>query len=254
MKKLTKKQFELCYVENLKATLRYAASILHDSHRAEDVVQEAFLRLSKASRESVKGEVNAWLFTVVRNLCLHTLNKERRYFYVESQGTERYNTFNKAGKADDNLSEFVLGCLRRLDMFPSAADICCDSEEIKNGVTMTNSLIATLPKNTQKVVRLRFFKNLSYSEIAKRINSTASAVGFTLNIAKAKMLNAYNKMVISNKLERVKNERKATHKDGSTRGISARVDDYIQSSKQRRSGSQGLRQAGLRRPRSQPSS
>lgn len=63
------------YVAHRGALVNYASGILGDSARAEDVVQEAFLRFrSAASRRAATGalfdEPVAYLYRIVRNLAL----------------------------------------------------------------------------------------------------------------------------------------------------------------------------------------
>jgi RNA polymerase sigma factor (sigma-70 family) len=61
--------FEL-YVSHRRALLTYAHRIVRDPGRAEDVVQEAFLRLRTASAANLLDEPVAYLYRIVRNLAL----------------------------------------------------------------------------------------------------------------------------------------------------------------------------------------
>lgn len=58
---------------------RYAARVLGDPAEAEDVVQEAMLRLWKQAPEWRAGEakVSTWLYRVVTNLCTDRLRRRR---------------------------------------------------------------------------------------------------------------------------------------------------------------------------------
>lgn len=59
--------------------LGYAMRLLHDRAEAEDVAQEAMLRLWKIAPEWRQGEakVTTWLYRVVTNLCTDRLRKTR---------------------------------------------------------------------------------------------------------------------------------------------------------------------------------
>ncbi len=59
--------------------LRYAARLLSDPAEAEDVAQEAMLRLWKIAPDWRQGEaqVTTWLYRVVTNLCTDRLRKRR---------------------------------------------------------------------------------------------------------------------------------------------------------------------------------
>ena len=62
-----------------------ALYLLRDRAEAEDVVQEAFIRLWQ-HRESVSGgRVRPWLLRVTRNLCLDRLRKRRPEVEIEDQ-------------------------------------------------------------------------------------------------------------------------------------------------------------------------
>ena len=58
----------------------YANSILHDPQAAEDAVQEAFSRIyALRSGLDEKCSFSAYLFTIVRRICIETLRKQRRF-------------------------------------------------------------------------------------------------------------------------------------------------------------------------------
>ena len=57
---------------------RFALSILKDTHLAEDVLQEAFIRLLRQNRLPDSEKIQAWLYRVVRNLCYDLLRQRRR--------------------------------------------------------------------------------------------------------------------------------------------------------------------------------
>lgn len=57
---------------------RFALSILKDAHLAEDVLQEAFVRLLSLNRLPDTEKAQAWLYRVVRNICYDILRKRKR--------------------------------------------------------------------------------------------------------------------------------------------------------------------------------
>lgn len=65
-----------CYEAEASGLYRYATLLLGNPQLAEDVVQEAFLRLFAALRSGAEiRDRRAWLFRVLRNACL----ERRRY-------------------------------------------------------------------------------------------------------------------------------------------------------------------------------
>ena len=70
--------------------LRYAARILHgDADRAQDVVQDTFIRLLAQPPAAVDGHLAEWLFTVCRHRALDVLRKEGRMSALAEGQAER---------------------------------------------------------------------------------------------------------------------------------------------------------------------
>ncbi len=68
--------------------LSYAARLLGDASEAEDVAQEAMLRLWRIAPDWRQGEarVSTWLYRVVTNLCTDWLRKGRRVAPLDAAG------------------------------------------------------------------------------------------------------------------------------------------------------------------------
>ena len=66
------------YEQYKTGLFRFALSILKDSHLAEDVLQETFVRLLHQNRLPDTDKAQAWLYQVVRNLCYDLLRKQKR--------------------------------------------------------------------------------------------------------------------------------------------------------------------------------
>src|SRR5476651_570419 len=58
--------------------LRYAARLTGDADRAQDVVQDTFVRLMAQPPGAVDGHLAEWLFTVCRHRAVDVLRKEGR--------------------------------------------------------------------------------------------------------------------------------------------------------------------------------
>jgi RNA polymerase sigma-70 factor (ECF subfamily) len=134
--------------------LRYALRLTGDLDAARDVVQEAFLRLWRADRETVAPRLAPWLYTVCRNLAVDVRRKEGR-----------------------------MRTLRLLDRLPSGdpAPVAVAERNETTGAAL--ALLATLPERQQEVVRLKFQSGLSYKEISEVTGLSVSNVGFLLHVA-----------------------------------------------------------------------
>lgn len=128
--------------------LGFAARMLGDRAEAEDVTQEAMLRLWKIAPEWRQGEaqVATWLYRVVRNLCTDRLRKKR-------------------GVGLDEIAE-------PLDGAPSAAEVMLNEGR---AVALKEALSA-LPERQREAVILRHIDGLSNPEIAEILEITTEAV------------------------------------------------------------------------------
>ncbi len=125
-----------------------AHRMLRDRAEAEDVTQEALLRLWKIAPEWRQGEakVTTWLWRVVANLCTDRLRKRR-------------------GVGLDTIPEPE-------DEQASAAEQMQDAAR----VSALNAALDTLPERQRLAVVLRHIEGLSNPEIAARMEISPEAV------------------------------------------------------------------------------
>ena len=137
--------------------LRYATRLLGgDVGRAQDVVQDTFIRLMAQPPGQVDGHVPEWLFTVCRNRAHDVLRKEGRMKRFEEGQAERLT-------ADDPRPGRTL-----------------ERNEQHEAVVR---LIGRLPHNQQEVIRLKFQNGFSYQEISRITSLSVTNVGFILHTA-----------------------------------------------------------------------
>ncbi|VVM04641.1 RNA polymerase sigma factor [Methylacidimicrobium tartarophylax] len=152
--------------------LLYADSLIGDRESARDIVQESFMKLTKALRqrkpqsegETPPAEVErrrrwkAWLFTVTRNGALDYLRKRKPL-----------------------IQEDVLMSL------PSACPTPRKTLEQAELVTRMLQCLDRLTRSQREAIRLRFQNDLSYKEIAQVMNVSATNVGFLLHMGLKKL-------------------------------------------------------------------
>jgi RNA polymerase sigma-70 factor (ECF subfamily) len=124
--------------------LAYARAFLNDPEDCREAVQDAFLRFHQ-SRGSIRGNPQAWLFKVTRNLCIDIRRRQARQ------------------KADPS----------QVLPFPAALH---PDERLK-----VQEALAALPERDRAVVCLKVLEGLSYQEIGDVLGLTASNVGFILH-------------------------------------------------------------------------
>ena len=71
------RQFYLCTVRPVHS---YILSLTRNSHEAEDVLQETYLKIwTDAGQYRPQGKPLAWVFTIARNLCYMRFREQRRW-------------------------------------------------------------------------------------------------------------------------------------------------------------------------------
>jgi RNA polymerase sigma-70 factor (ECF subfamily) len=142
--------------------LRAALTRLGDSNWAEDVVQEAFLA-AFVGRFSYNPSFSfrTWLWTILINLCKKQW--KRRVSRPVAQTWSELGTTDPSRIAEPVTEATGLSCLLQAEQM----------ERVRE-------LLAALPEDQADALRLRFFGDLSFPEIA-------AAMGCCLNTAKSRV-------------------------------------------------------------------
>ena len=129
--------------------LRYAIGLVGRRTVAEELVQEAFLRLHQiwAEVENPRG----WLYRSLRNLALNHLRDR---------------------KPETELHEAT-----------AATDECPPSEVLgrNEAIGMMRLLLADLPEDDRNLIRLKYHDELKYEEISRRTGLSVGNVGYRLH-------------------------------------------------------------------------
>lgn len=133
----------------LPAVLRQAWRILGDEAEAEDVAQEAMLRLWRQAGEWRAGEarISTWLYRVTHNLCIDRIRKRR-----------------PSAPLDD--------VAEPIDPTTSALDRLANSEQSR---ALARAILA-LPQRQSQAIVLRHFEGLSNPDIGDRLECSVEAV------------------------------------------------------------------------------
>ena len=127
-----------------------AVRMLQDRAEAEDVAQEAMMRLWKIAPDWRQGEaqVSTWLYRVVANLCTDRLRRRKR-----------------GGVGLDQIAEPA-------DTAPGAAAVIQDETRLR----ALSDALAQLPDRQAQAVALRHLEGLSNPEIAAIMDISPRAV------------------------------------------------------------------------------
>lgn len=137
--------------------LAYALRLLGEREPAEDVVQDAFMKLH-AQFTDVR-EPRRWLFRTVHNLALN----HRR----EASKVVPLPQFDSGEEAPQ-----------------PAPDLAPDEAAARaEGIGLVRTSLGALDERSRQVVRLKFDENLSYQEISARTGLSVGHVGYVLHHA-----------------------------------------------------------------------
>lgn len=131
--------------------LRYALSIVRRRSVAEEIVQEAFLRLHQTWAEV--EQPRAWVYRSVRNLALNHLRDHPN------------------GKEVD----------LREDAPAPETPLPAEQLERDETVGTVRLLLAGMPRADGELIRLKYLEGLRYDEIAKRTGLSVGNVGYRLH-------------------------------------------------------------------------
>lgn len=129
--------------------LGYATRFLKDSVKAEDIVQETWIKIVQlASHYKGQGHFIAWAFTMIRNQSLNELRKNSKLVFDD---TVEFN--NTDVSSTDPLSGF----------------------EIKSRFKSVAKNIESLPDTQRVAILLWAIEDLSYEDIASELNMSLAA-------------------------------------------------------------------------------
>jgi RNA polymerase sigma-70 factor (ECF subfamily) len=149
---------------HIDALFGYALTLTRDKARAEDLVQDTYLRALKAlALLSPHSNIKSWLFVVMRNAWLNERRRDRTGpAFVEIDTETKNNT------VDFPSNPHVI-YLRKLER------------------TQVQEAIESLPDAYREVVLLRDFEGFSYQEIATILDCPAGTVMSRLARARGRL-------------------------------------------------------------------
>ncbi|MDP4086115.1 MAG: RNA polymerase sigma factor SigW [Bacillota bacterium] len=132
--------------------------MLGNSHEAEDIAQEAFIR-AFVNIKSYKQEFkfSTWLFRIATNLCIDRLRKKKPDFYLDAEveGTEGLTMYSQV-PSNTQLPENELESLELQDT-------------VQKG-------ILNLPEKYRTVIILKYIEDLSLNEISEILDMPLGTV------------------------------------------------------------------------------
>ena len=152
--------FTLLVRRHQQPLVNFIARFINDKDGAEDLAQETFIRIFKASRRYQPGRAHfkTWMYHIASNLCKNELrNRGRR---------DRYSVDNVVdGSADGDTEHIDL-----IERAPADAsfqpEVALERKELDEAI---QTAIAELPERYRVPLILRDLQGLSYDEISETL-------------------------------------------------------------------------------------
>ena len=138
------------YVAHRRGIKAYLNSRVGDAAIADDLTQEAFLRLAEGGANAVVNG-RAWLYRTAHNLAIDHYRREARH------RTDTVDTEQLAAVVDDT---------------PAAEELAA----ARSTLDRVRSVLEELPKRTQQVFVATRIDGMTYSEAAKHLGISGSSV------------------------------------------------------------------------------
>ena len=152
--------FTLLVRRHQQPLVNFIARFINDRDGAEDLAQETFIRIFKASRRYQPGRAHfkTWMYHIASNLCKNELrNRGRR---------DRYRVDNVVDSSD-------AGDVEQIDLIERAPadasfqpEVALERKELDNAI---QTAISELPEQYRMPLILRDLQGLSYDEISETL-------------------------------------------------------------------------------------
>jgi len=154
--------FDVLLNRHKNRVFTYILLIVRNRDLADDIFQEAFMKVImtlKQGRYTESGKFYAYVTRIAHNLIIDHYRRERNENTVSNEEFSEVDLFNNSRLCEDNIEDVLV----RSQVFDDVA-----------------KLMRHLPENQQEVVRMRFYDDLSFKEIA-------DITGVSINTALGRM-------------------------------------------------------------------
>lgn len=140
--------FDILLRRHQVRVFNYVLSIVRDPDTANDIFQETFIKAIttiKQGRYMETGKFAAWITRIAHNLIIDYYRQERSG-NMTSADDETANVLNRKEFSDENIEDILV------------------DEQIRADV---RRIVAILPDNQREVLEMRYYRDMSFKEIAE---------------------------------------------------------------------------------------
>ena len=131
----------------------YIIFIVHNKEVANDLFQETFLKAItklKDGKYTPSGKFNGWLIRIAHNAIMDWYRRQKSQHLIDTDGSD----ITIAEMSDQQIME------------TSREDILANTQVLED----VKAMIDFLPENQRDIVKMRYYQNLSFKEIAAMTN------------------------------------------------------------------------------------
>lgn len=153
--------FDVLLQRHQSRVYNYIFQMVRERNLAEDIFQETFVKAITTIRQgryTETGKFSAWITRIARNLVIDYFRQEKAEASVSADNDE-YDVLNRKELSDSTIEDQLI------------------DEQIRSDL---RKLIRHLPKTQRQVLVMRYYRNLSFKEIAE-------ATGVSINTALGRM-------------------------------------------------------------------
>ena len=151
--------FDVLLKRHQQRVFSYIYSVVRDNDVADDIFQETFVKVIMTIRQgrySESGRFGAWLSRIAHNLIIDYFRQQKSENTV-SADNEEVDVLNRRELCDGTVEDFLCNI------------------QIEDDV---RRIVAALPESQREVLEMRFYKDMSFKEIAEVTNvSINTALG-----------------------------------------------------------------------------
>ena len=154
--------FDILLNRHKNRVYTYILLIVRNKDLAEDIFQESFMKAIitiKQGHYVDTGRFYSWVTRIAHNLIIDSFRRERNENTVSNEEFADVDLFNNVRLCDENIEEILV------------------REQVFSDI---RKLMHHLPENQQEVVRMRYYEDCSFKEIADK-------TGVSINTALGRM-------------------------------------------------------------------
>jgi RNA polymerase sigma factor (sigma-70 family) len=170
--------FEELYARYRRTIAGYIFGMVGDHARAEDIAQEVFISALSRLRDTEDAiAFKPWIYAIAKNACIDEFRRTRRAREVP---LVTVSTEDGSGEERD---------------LPSTSPAPDAAVESKQSLSDLQDAFQSLSESHHKVIVMREFEGLSYSQIGERLGMTRPVVESTLFRARKRLSEEYDELV-----------------------------------------------------------